>query len=220
MEKFTGVVLLAAGSGERFGRPKAFVTLAGRTLVEHAATPFAGFPDRVLVLRDPAEEPHLLPGWKRARGGRRRRDSVEAGLDALDATTTRVLVHDAARPLVPRRVVERVVAALDDRVAAVPAVPVADTIKRVEAGRVVETPDRTRLVAVQTPQGFWVDTLRRALAASPADATDEAALVEALGEAVAVVEGDPRGLKITRPLDLEFAGVLVTRRDSNRAGLL
>ena len=212
MEKNAGVVLVAAGSGARFGRPKALVGLAGRSLLEWSAAAFEGFADRVVVLRPADLDWFDLPGWKRVPGGARRRDSVAAGLDALDPATTTVLIHDAARPLVTAGVVERVAAALESGAGAVvPGVPVSDTIKRVEGERVIETLERSTLVAVQTPQGFRLDLLRRALARSDADATDEAALVEALGDPVAVVPGDPANLKITREIDLEIARILANR---------
>ena len=211
MEITAGVVLVAAGSGERFGRPKASVVLAGRTLLEWSAAAFDGYADRVVVLRPDDLGTTVLPGWKAVPGGARRRDSVAAGLAALDPGTNAVLIHDAARPLVTAAVVRRVEEALAQSGAVVPGVPVSDTIKRVEGSRVVETPDRAALVAVQTPQGYRLDLLRRALAASDADATDEAGLIEALGEPVTVVPGDAANLKITREIDLEIAEILASK---------
>jgi 2-C-methyl-D-erythritol 4-phosphate cytidylyltransferase len=119
-----------------------------------------------------------------------------------------ILVHDAARPFATPELVSRVLEALGQADGAVPGVPVTDTVKRVSAGFVVETPDRSQLVAVQTPQGFRADVLRRAYA-QPAEvlagATDCASLVEATGGRVAVVEGDPGNLKVTTPDDLAEA---------------
>jgi 2-C-methyl-D-erythritol 4-phosphate cytidylyltransferase len=204
-----GVILVAAGEGRRFGGPKAFVALEGRTLLERAAEPFASFRDRVVVARAEDLARARLPGWKVVAGGPRRRDSVERGLAALDAATEVVLVHDAARPLVPPAVVERVRAAAGRHGAVVPGIPLTDTIKRVRGERVVETLDRSALVAVQTPQGFRVDLLRRALASGGGDFTDDAAIVEGLGEPVVVVPGDPRNLKVTVPEDLPLLGALV-----------
>ena len=204
-----GVILVAAGEGSRFGEPKAFVLLDGRPLVVHAAAAFEAFLSKVVVLRAEDVDAIDLPGWTRVAGGARRRDSVAAGLDALAPETDVVLVHDAARPLVPVAVVERVLSAAARSHAVVPVLPVGDTIKRVDGDRVVETPERATLVAVQTPQGFRAGLLRRALAHAEADATDEAALVEALGEAVVTVAGDPRNLKITTPLDLALARALL-----------
>jgi 2-C-methyl-D-erythritol 4-phosphate cytidylyltransferase len=201
-----GVVLVAAGAGVRFGGPKAAAELDGRPLVECSAALFHAFGDRVAVLRAEDLERFELPGWKRVAGGARRRDSVAAGVAALDAATARVLVHDAARPLAPPDLVERVAGAAGPAV--VPAIPVADTIKEVDGEVVRRTLDRSRLMAVQTPQAFDRAILERALAASEADATDEASLVEALGLEVRVVAGNPANFKVTTPLDLLLAGVV------------
>jgi 2-C-methyl-D-erythritol 4-phosphate cytidylyltransferase len=204
-----GVILVAAGEGSRFGGPKALIELAGQTLLHRSAHALGSFGDRVAVLREADLERADLPGWTIVAGGARRRDSVAAGLAALRSASGIVLVHDAARPLVPPEVVARVAEAATRAPAVIPVVPVTDTIKHVEGNRVVETPDRAALVAVQTPQAFRVDLLRRALEASDSDATDEAALVEALGVPVLTVPGDPRNLKITAPEDLQVAAALL-----------
>lgn len=209
MERSAGVVLVAAGEGRRLGGPKALLDLAGRPLVARAAEAFAGFGDRVVVLRGEDVDRVDLPGWKKVAGGARRRDSVARGLEALDPATTLVLVHDAARPLVTRELALRVLEAAARAGAAIPAVPVADTLKRVEQGKVLGTVDRATLAAAQTPQAFAVALLRRALAATPRDATDDAALVEALGEPVLAVEGDPRNMKITTTGDLALAEAIL-----------
>lgn len=143
-------------------------------------------------------------------GGAERGDSVAAGLRALGGEVGIVLVHDAARCLTPVEVFDRVVAAVaGGAVAVVPGTSVVDTIKQVDdAGFVVGTPDRAALRAVQTPQGFRRDVLERAHAVS-SDATDDAGLVERLGERVLVVEGDPRALKVTTPADLDAAARLL-----------
>lgn len=212
MEPRFGVILVAAGAGRRFGRRKAQVQLMGRTLLEHAAAPFAAFSDRVVVLHAADVGRIRLAGWIATAGGERRRDSVAAGLEALPAETTHVLVHDAARPLLSAALLERVVAAARDAAAVIPTIPIPDTIKEVAGRRVVTTPERARLVAVQTPQAFNAALLRRALSASSQDATDEASLVEAIGENVQTVPGDPENLKITTPLDLEFATAILAAR--------
>jgi 2-C-methyl-D-erythritol 4-phosphate cytidylyltransferase len=144
-------------------------------------------------------------------GGAERGHSVAAGIAALPSGIGVVLVHDAARCLTPADVFERVIAAVRQGAGAVvPGVPVIDTIKQVDdSGWVIGTPDRSGLRAIQTPQGFRRDLLERAHAASSA-ATDDAALVERLGEKVLVVDGDPRALKITGPADLEAAGRILT----------
>ncbi len=204
-----GVVVVAAGEGRRFGGPKAFVDLLGSTLLERAAAPFASLRDRVAVLRREDLPRARLPGWKVVAGGERRRDSVAAGVAALDPGTEVVLVHDAARPLVSAALVGRVLAAAALHPAVVPVVPVSDTVKRVRGEAVVETLDRAGLVAVQTPQAFRVDLLRRELRRDDLDATDEATLVERLPERVFAVAGDPLNLKLTSPLELDLLRALL-----------
>ena len=162
----------------------------------------------VPVSPSPAQSSEQLLGGRVTvvAGGKERGDSVGAGLAALSGQVGIVLVHDAARCLTPASVFGRVVDAVrHGAVAVVPGVPVVDTIKQVDsAGRVVATPERSQLRAVQTPQGFRRDVLERAHAES-SEATDDAGLVERLGETVLVVEGDPRALKVTTPADLEAA---------------
>lgn len=136
-------------------------------------------------------------------GGATRAESVRAGLAQVPDSAAAVLVHDAARPLLPEEVIERVLAPLAEGWdGAVPGLPVADTIKRVRGDEVVETLERDALVAVQTPQAFGTDLLRTALGGDVAGASDCASLVEAAGGRVKVVEGDPRLLKVTSPEDL------------------
>ncbi|HCE60652.1 2-C-methyl-D-erythritol 4-phosphate cytidylyltransferase [Janibacter terrae] len=214
-----GVVVVAAGSGTRLGadRPKAFVELAGATILEHAlrgvlaagpaevvlVVPQAQLaPARQIVERVPAQD----VGVAVVAGGAERTESVARGLDALSERVTMVLVHDAARCLTPVAVFDRVVAAVATGAAgAIPGLPVVDTIKVVdERGVITSTPVRESLRAVQTPQGFDRAVLAAAHAAGVL-ATDDAALVEALGHDVVVVEGDPRALKITTPEDLARA---------------
>lgn len=215
-------VLVAAGSGERFGgkRPKAFANLAGRPLVAESIERLdssAWIEAIVVVAPADWEEPTILlaeelgAGSLRAvvTGGATRTDSVRAGLAEVPADTAVVVVHDAARPLLPDEVVERVVTALDEGWdAAVPALPLADTVKRGEGQAVAETVDRTGLHAVQTPQAFLAEALRRALAGA-GDATDCAGLVEASGGRVRLVDGDRRLLKVTTPADLAFVETLL-----------
>jgi 2-C-methyl-D-erythritol 4-phosphate cytidylyltransferase len=142
-------------------------------------------------------------------GGATRTDSVRAGLAEVPGDTAVVLVHDAARPLLSDEVVERVVTALGEGWdAAVPALPLADTVKRAEGEAVAETVDRSGLHAVQTPQAFVAGALRRALAGA-GEATDCAGLVEAAGGRVRLVEGDRRLLKVTTPADLAFVETLL-----------
>lgn len=211
-------VLAAAGRGERLGsdRPKAFARLGGRPLLAESLERLeaSDWIDRIVIAAPPDwEEPSILVAEELAatkvssavRGGESRSESVRLALAEVPEEAAVVLVHDAARPLLPEEVIERVLAPLSagwDGV--VPALRVSDTVKRVEAERVVETLRRDDLVAVQTPQAFLADTLRRAVAGDVVDATDCAALVEAGGGRVTWVEGDPRLLKVTDPADLEL----------------
>jgi 2-C-methyl-D-erythritol 4-phosphate cytidylyltransferase len=147
-------------------------------------------------------------------GGLERQDSMRAGLDTLGPAFSLVAIHDAARPFVRAADVSRVLAAAREVGAALLAVPVTDTIKRVRGGRVVETPERAECWAAQTPQAFRTELLREALAKAGAAgvvATDDVQLVERLGLPVAVVEGDPGNFKITRPDDLIRAEARLAR---------
>lgn len=212
------VVIPAAGSGTRLGEPvpKAFVDLGGRTILEVcvAGVLAAQIADTVVVVV-PAElagaAQGLVPEAIVVAGGAHRSDSVRAGLAAAGAADI-VLVHDAARPLTPPGVFERVVAAVRaGHPAVVPGLPVADTLKQIEpapadgAERVVSTVDRDLLRAVQTPQAFTREALRRAHADDSGLATDDAGLAERCGIPVHVVAGDPLALKITTPWDLRIA---------------
>lgn len=197
-------IVVAAGSGERFGRPKAHLEVGGVPLWRRARDLLtdAGCVGVVVV----GDVPGGIPG------GARRRDSVAAGLAHAPAAATHVLVHDAARPLASPELVAAVLDRLGatDVEAVVPAVPVTDTVKRVEAGRVVATVDRADLVVVQTPQGFLIEALRRAHAADQDDASDDALLIERMGGAVAIVAGEAQNLKITYPGDLAVAEALLS----------
>lgn len=220
----TAAVLVAAGRGERLGvgGPKALLPLGGRTLLEHALDGLTGAGvERIVVVHPPGvgdTAAQLAPGTDRVVGGDTRTASVRAGLAALGDEVGVVAVHDAARPLTPVAVIRAVLAAVvDDVVAAAPALPVPDTLKRVAAGEVVETVDREGLMAVQTPQAFRREVLEVALARG-GEATDDLALVEALlveGGAhgrIVTVPGSARGLKITWPDDLELAEALCRSR--------
>jgi len=214
-------ILVAAGDGQRLGRgvPKAFCEVSGRTLLEHAAGRFAAHPDvRDLVIVAPVAmlqaAASLVPAAHVVAGGDTRQESVLRGLAALAADVDAVLVHDVARPFVPAAVISRVVAALAGGAAAViPVVAVIDTMKRVDAaGAVTETVDRSSLRAVQTPQGFRRAVLAEAHAACDGSAvTDDAALVEARGVRVVVVDGADESFKITRPWDLALAQAMAAR---------
>lgn len=200
------------------GVPKAFYQLDGRTLAERAVEGLvaSGVVDSVVVAVPPGltDEAKLILGDKAivVAGGANRIESVRQALAGLPATAEFVLVHDAARALTPPELIVRVVNALwAGNSAVVPALPVADTIKAVDAnGVVLGTPERAGLRAVQTPQGFARDLLVRAYQrAGAAEFTDDASLVEHLGGQVHVVEGDPLAFKITTPLDLLLAQAIV-----------
>lgn len=208
-------VLAAAGRGERLGsdRPKAFARLAGRPLLAESLERLdsSAWIDGIVVAAPPGwEEPSILVAEEIGAGkvhscvtgGESRSESVRLALDAVPEDVAAVLVHDAARPLLVEEVVGRVLAPLGEGWdGAVPGLPLADTIKRLEGEQVVETLPRGQLVAAQTPQAFVADVLRRALS-NLVDGSDCSSLVEARGGRVKVVEGDPRLLKVTSADDL------------------
>jgi 2-C-methyl-D-erythritol 4-phosphate cytidylyltransferase len=207
-------LLVAAGSGERLGagRPKAFVVLAGRPMLEWSldAIRAAGIED--VVVATPAGRE--LGGYACVAGGATRSQSVRAALAA--APPGDVVVHDAARPLVTPDHFRAALAALADADCAIAAAPVTDTVKEAAADRLVTaTLDRTRLWAIQTPQAFRRAALERALAVDDAvlaQATDDAWLVERAGGTVRVVESTPANLKVTTAFDLRLAEHLLADR--------
>jgi 2-C-methyl-D-erythritol 4-phosphate cytidylyltransferase len=216
----TWAVIVAAGDGRRLGaeRPKAFVGLGGRPLLAYSIELFEDHPavDRmVLVVPEDWQEPATLLADElvagkvadAVAGGATRTASVAAGLERVPEAVSVVIVHDAARPLARPALIDRVLGGLIDADGSVPGVAVTDTVKRVSGERVVETLDRSQLVAVQTPQAFRAEALRQAYAQPerPADVTDCAGLLERIGLPVAVVEGDPGNVKVTVPADLERA---------------
>lgn len=220
-------ILVAAGRGERMraDRPKAFLTLRGETLLQRSARVFAAAPSvgRIVAVVPPAETEAaeaMLSSLDKAvvvtAGGERRQDSVLKGLrhvpDGFDGV---VLVHDAARPLVSVALIEAVAAATRQVGAALPVLPVVDTVKRVRGGRVMETLDRSELGAAQTPQGFRFPLLVRAYEEAFRERlvlTDEAMAVERLGEPVAAVPGETSNRKITTPEDLPWAERILLER--------
>ncbi|MGH2691097.1 MAG: 2-C-methyl-D-erythritol 4-phosphate cytidylyltransferase [Actinomycetota bacterium] len=217
-------ILLAAGRGERLGGdvPKGFIELDGRPLLTYSveavracsqidsvavAVP-VGYEDRAFEIAGPRGVDVVL-------GGASRQSSVESSLSIvlsdLSPLPEAVVVHDVARPLATTELFDRVLDALEGADGVVPALPVVDTIKRVDDGVVTDTLRRDSLVAVQTPQAFRTQALERAHAAARregVEATDDAALIERIGGRVVVVAGDPRNIKITRPEDLRLASLL------------
>lgn len=219
-QKMAIALIVAAGSGERLaaGRPKALVELAGRPMVQWSIDALAAMAEieQIVVALPPGADPP--PGVLGVPGGVSRSDSVRRALAAA-GTGDPVLVHDAARPLLTAEIARMTIAALAGDAqasAAIAAAPVTDTIKRVdESGGVHETLERGQLWAVQTPQVFRREALQRALDV-PRDvlaaATDDAWLLERLGERVVIADVKAENIKVTRPLDLEIAARLLARR--------
>lgn len=228
----TAAILPAAGRGERFGAalPKALVTIDGVPMVTLAVQALAQAASvDVVVVAAPLSHLDAVIGLLAEDlelggteliivvGGETRQDSVRLALEAIadDADVDVVLVHDAARPLMPVPVIDAVTAAVRAGApAVVPGIAVVDTVKRVDASGVVqETLDRAALRAIQTPQGFRRDVLERAHAGGASSATDDAGLVEAMGVPVMVVPGSDDGFKVTRPSDLAIAEAVLQRRE-------
>lgn len=205
----TWAILLAAGRGTRFGGEKQFLDLGGMRIVDRAVHGAHEVVDGVVLVLPPGATWVGPPVAVVVPGGAERSDSVRAGLAAVPAEAEVIVVHDAARPLAGREVYRAVVAAVRSGAdAAIPVLPLADTVKRVDGDRVVETVPRDGLVAVQTPQAFRAEVLRRAHDGS-GDATDDAGLVERMGGTVVVVPGDPRGRKVTDPDDLDALAAIL-----------
>ncbi len=220
MTEGAAAVVLAAGEGKRFGKAKQFALLKDRAVLCWSLEAFQDHPqvdEIVLVLRRGRRADPFLRKYSKvtavARGGARRQDSVRSGLRRVNERRTPVvLIHDGVRPLVSGELISRVLEGLRTRKAVIPVVPVEETVKRVRGDRVVRTVDRSRLFRAQTPQGYDVALLRAAISAAEEDGycgTDEAVLVERLGEEVFTVTGDPANIKITSPLDLQMAEALI-----------
>jgi 2-C-methyl-D-erythritol 4-phosphate cytidylyltransferase len=202
-------IVVAGGAGNRFGTAKQFESIAGARLVDRAVEATAAACDDVVV---------VLPDgvtWDGPRvsaavaGGDTRSASVRAGLAAVAESATIVVVHDAARPVASTELFAAVIDAVRGGAdAAVPALPVPDTVKRIEGDHVLETVARDGLVTVQTPQAFQARALRAAHLTGD-EATDDAALIEAAGGRVVVVAGEPANLKVTTPADLAVAAALL-----------
>jgi 2-C-methyl-D-erythritol 4-phosphate cytidylyltransferase len=216
----TAALVVAAGTGMRFGGPKQFAYLRAKPVLEWTLERFQAHEavdDIVLVLPDEQDFKHYRLRYGKivdiVRGGERRQDSVWQGFRLLPASETGlVLVHDGARPLASADLVSRVIAATRVLGAAVPVLPVEETVKEVRDGTVVRTLDRTLLARAQTPQGFLYPLLKKALETARKDrfqGTDEASLAERAGIPVGAVDGDPRNIKITTPVDLRIAEALL-----------
>jgi 2-C-methyl-D-erythritol 4-phosphate cytidylyltransferase len=205
----TAAIVVAGGRGERFGAPKQFLTAGDARLVDRAVAAAGAACDEVIVVLPEGQGWDGPPVAAIVAGGDSRSASVRAGLAAVSEGAEIVVVHDAARPLASPELFELVIDTVRSGAdAAVPALPVADTLKRVEGDRVVATVDRAGVVAVQTPQAFRAAALRASHEAGD-DATDDAALIEASGGTVVVVAGDPRNLKVTNVADLAVVEALL-----------
>lgn len=220
--KQCGAVIVAAGSASRMGGiDKVMADLGGEPMIVRTARAFQNceaIASIVIVTREDLIRPisDLCRDMKKVAavvaGGKSRQESVHLGLNALPKGTKLAAVHDGARPLVSWQVIDRVVRAANTYGAAAPAIPVKDTIKVVEGRLVKETPDRSSLMAVQTPQVFDFDLLRGALRKAEEDGaqvTDDCSAVERTGMRIKIVEGDERNLKVTTPMDLKIAELLL-----------
>jgi 2-C-methyl-D-erythritol 4-phosphate cytidylyltransferase len=208
-------IIVAAGRGKRFGSLKQFARLGGRSVLDWSLESFQSHEDIqgiILVVPDEKMGKRYARRYSKiqgvAKGGKLRQDSVWNGLRRLDPESSGlVLVHDGARPLVSAELISRVIKAGLRKKAVVPALPVDETVKTAVKGRIVGTIDRRDLVRVQTPQAFDYPLLKKALEAARRKrfhGTDEAMLLEKLGETVWIVPGEPGNLKITTPLDIQI----------------
>lgn len=217
-----GAVIVAAGTASRMGGiDKVMAPLKGEPMIVHTVRAFQNcdvIREIVIVTREDLLVPvmDLCHKFDKVQavivGGASRQESVERGLDMMSVGTKLVAVQDGARPLITWQVIDRTVRAANSYGAAAPAVPVKDTIKVVAGGIVKETPDRSALQAVQTPQVFDLDLLKGALAKArmeDAAITDDCSAVELLGMSVKIVEGDERNIKVTTPMDLKIAELLL-----------
>ncbi len=220
--QYCGAVIVAAGNASRMGGiDKIMAPLGDDPVIVHTVRAFNqcdAIREIIVVTRQDLLEPimDLCAGFEKVRGvvvgGTDRPQSVQAGINALSSKVRLVAVQDGARPLVSCEVIDRTVRAANTYGAAAPAIPVKDTIKVVTGGVVTATPDRKRLQAVQTPQVFDVDLLRAALKKArdtDTEITDDCSAVENLGMSVKIVPGDERNIKVTTPLDLQIARLLL-----------
>lgn len=220
--QYCGAVIVAAGNASRMGGiDKIMAPLGDDSVIVHTVRAFNqcdAIREIIVVTRQDLLQPimDLCAGFEKVRGvvvgGSDRPQSVQAGINALSSKVRLVAVQDGARPLVSCEVIDRTVRAANTYGAAAPAIPVKDTIKVVTGGVVTATPDRKRLQAVQTPQVFDVDLLSAALQKARdtgTEITDDCSAVENLGMSVKIVPGDERNIKVTTPLDLQIARLLL-----------
>jgi len=223
--RYCGAVIVAAGNASRMGGiDKVMAPLLGEPMLVRTVRTFQEsdvIREIVIVTRKDLlpQVKALCAGFDKVKtvveGGADRQSSVSAGLDALSRKVALAAIHDGARPLVSLDVIERTVRAANTYCAAAPAVPVKDTVKAVQGGIVTETPDRSKLRAVQTPQVFDLDLLLGALKNAEdkkLTVTDDCSAVEAMGMSVKIVEGDEHNIKITTPLDLKIARMILEEK--------
>ena len=220
--KYTGAVIVAAGNASRMGGiDKVMAPIQGEPMILRTVRTFQNcdpISEIVIVTREDLILPitGLCKGMDKVKavvcGGKSRQESVQLGLNALSSKVKLAAIHDGARPLITWQVIDRVVRAANAYGAAAPAIPVKDTIKVVEGRVVKNTPERSTLFAVQTPQVFDFDMLRGALKQAQdtgAQVTDDCSAVERMGMSVKIVEGDERNIKVTTPMDLKIAEMLL-----------
>ena len=220
--KKCGAVILAAGSASRMGGiDKVMAPLGGEPMIARTVRTFQecdAVSEIVIVTREDLILPitNLCKGCDKVKavvsGGKSRQESVGKGLNALGKDVKLAAVHDGARPLITWQLIDCCIRAANTYGAAAPAIPVKDTIKTVEGGIVVNTPERAKLRAVQTPQVFDIDLLKGALLKAyqdGAEVTDDCSAVERLGMKIKIVEGDEKNLKVTTPMDLKIAQMLL-----------
>ena len=220
--KTCGAVIVAAGSASRMGGiDKVMAPLGGEPMIKRTVRTFQecdAVSEIVVVTRADLILPitNLCGRYSKVKavvvGGKDRPESVQNGLNALSDGVKLAAIHDGARPLITWQVIDRVIRAANTYGAAIPGIPVKDTVKTNQGGIVGETPDRSTLRAIQTPQVFDIDLLRGALAKArqeEAAITDDSSAVENMGMKVKIVEGDERNLKVTTPMDLKIAEMLL-----------
>ena len=220
--KTCGAVIVAAGNASRMGGiDKVMAPIQNEPMICRTVRTFQecdAVSEIVIVTREDLIGPisELCGGYDKVitvvKGGNSRQESVELGLNALSSKIKLAAIHDGARPLATYELIDRSIRAANTYGAAAPAIPVKDTIKTVEGGLVLNTPDRSKLRAVQTPQVFDIDLLKGALVKAKqdkAEVTDDCSAVERLGMKVKIVEGDERNIKVTTPMDLKIAEMLL-----------
>ena len=220
--KYCGAVIVAAGNASRMGGiDKVMALLRSEPMIRRTVRAFQtcdAVSEIVIVTREDLIGPisELCVGYDKVtavvKGGSSRQESVELGLGALSKAVKLAAIHDGARPLVTYEVIDRAIRAANTYSAAAPGIPVKDTVKTVEGGVVLNTPDRSKLRAIQTPQVFDMDLLKGALKKArldKAEVTDDCSAVERLGMKVKIVEGDERNIKVSTPMDLKIAEMLL-----------